>query len=190
VLRKVNQRGDVRTDARENRERLLGAARRLLRQRGTEASLREVAREARVGIGTLYRHFPTREALVEAALSAEFDALAGEGRQLEAAGEPGQVLLEWLREFAALTGAYEGLPSSVLTALGDPASPLHHSCLALRRRAAALLTRAQRSGELRADLTVADLLSLTAGLAWAANRTPGGTPVDHLLALAFEGLSA
>jgi len=179
----------VRADARRNYDLLLNEARAAFAEHGTEASLRDVARRAGVGIGTLYRHFPTREALLEALLRSNFDALRGQADELLAADEAREALLSWLMRLATGSTAYRGLPESVMAALRDEGSQLHDSCVAMRAAGGRLLSRAQAAGEVRADVTADELLALAAGVAWASEQSGG--PADlirRLLSLAMEGL--
>jgi AcrR family transcriptional regulator len=182
--------GPTRTDARRNYDQLLTAARDTFTEQGTDASLREVARRAGVGIGTLYRHFPTREALLEALLRDGFDTLRGRAVELLAARDPGDALVTWLGELATGSARYEGLPASVMGALRDPDSRLHASCDALRTGAADLLARAQRSGQVRPDLSAAELLAAVSAMAWAARQAPRRADFgDRFLSLLVEGLA-
>lgn len=181
----------IRADARRNYDLLLAAAREAFAAHGTDASLRDIARQAGVGIGTLYRHFPTREALLEALLASRFDALRQRAEQLSTAAAPGSALLDWLGELAAGSVTYRGLPESVMTALRDEQSQLHASCAGMRAAGGRLLRRAQEAGEVRPDVTAAQLLALAAGLAWAGEQS--ADPVDmvrHLLSIAADGLRA
>lgn len=182
-----------RTDVQRNRESLLTAAREALATAGTDASLREIARRAGVGIGTLYRHFPTREALLEALLDSNFDILRRRAeRLLDASGPaPREALLTWLNELGAGAGTYQGLPQSIMAALDDESSELHGSCAEMRAAGARLLERAQQAGQVRADLTVYDAIALTIGLAWAGQQ-PGQSPdlTERLLSTAMYGLAA
>src|ERR1700677_1307593 len=119
----------MRADARRNYDVLLSVAAQCFAEQGTDASLRDVARKAGVGIGTLYRHFPTREALLEAVLGSRFDRLRERADELAAtASSPQQALGDWLAEFAAGSVTYRGLPNEVMSALHDRESPLHASC--------------------------------------------------------------
>jgi AcrR family transcriptional regulator len=167
----------MRADARRNHERVLDAARAAFAEQGTDVSLREVARRADVGIGTLYRHFPTREALIEAAMRHGLDALCARADELRDTRSPGDALVEWLDAFAASSVRYDGLPASLLGALEDERSELHRSCQSMHEAAAGLLRRAQQAGEARPDVTAGDLLTLTAGIAWANQQ--GGARDDR-----------
>ncbi len=182
--------GTVRVDARRNHDLLLDAAREAFAAHGTDASLRDIARQAGVGIGTLYRHFPTREALLEALLRSRFDALRDRAGELAATAAPGAALLAWLGELAAGSVTYRGLPESVMAALRDEESQLHASCAGMRAAGGRLLERAQAAGEARPEVTAAQLLALAAGLAWAGEQSgdPDGM-VRDLLSIAARGLT-
>jgi AcrR family transcriptional regulator len=150
-----------------------------------------VARRAGVSIATLYRHFPTREALLEALLRHGFDTLHARADDLLAASDPGQALVSWIRELAVASVRYDGLPASVMAALRNPGSTLHSSCAGLRASAGDLLARAQRSGQVRADLETDELLAAVYAMAWAARQaaTAAGAG-DRFLELLVEGLAA
>ena len=117
---------ELRADARRNRGELLDVARQVIAEEGVDASLRDIARRAGVGIGTLYRHFPTREALLAAIIDDGVRRLAVHAQQLAAARPPGEALDAWLTDVAGRIGPYRGLAASMLEAVtdeetGDPA---------------------------------------------------------------------
>ncbi len=181
----------VRADGRRSHEDLLAAARETFAEHGTDASLREVARRAGVSIATLYRHFPTREALLEALLRHAFDTLRARAADLLAAPDPGLALVTWIRELTAASARYDGLPASVMGALRDPGSTLHESCAGLRIAASDLLARAQRSGRIRADLEAGELLAAVYAMAWAARQAPVTADAgERFLELLVDGLAA
>ena len=180
----------MRADARRNYDRLLGEARTAFTERGVDASLDDIARRAGVGIGTLYRHFPTREALLEALLRERFDELAAHARRLLDAETPRAALAEWLEAFVVGTATYRGLTAVLLTTLRDETSQLHASCQAMRDGGAALLARAQRAGDVRADVTPLDVALLASGLSWAHEQAPPDPArVGSLLGVLLDGLS-
>lgn len=182
---------NLRADARRNYDLLVSVARAAFAEHGVDASLRDIARQAGVGIGTLYRHFPTREALVEALLSERFDDLRARADSLLTSASPGTALFDWLRQLAVGSTTYRGLPESVLGALRDDESRLHASCAAMRAAGGRLLDRAQQAGDVRADVVMNELLSLAAGIAWASEQSPGQTDlVDRLLSMAMHGFAA
>ncbi|CAI7974236.1 MULTISPECIES: TetR/AcrR family transcriptional regulator [unclassified Parafrankia] len=179
-----------RADARRNYELILDVARDVFAEHGIDASLRDIARRAGVGIGTLYRHFPTREALLEALLGRGFDGLRARAESLLAAPRPRDALLTWLGEVATGSAVYQGLPASILAALEDESSALHGSCAAMRAAGAGLLERAARTGAVRGDITIDDLLAFVAAIAWASEQSsdPSGR-AERLLSMMICGLA-
>lgn len=178
-----------RVDARRNRERLLASARQVFLEQGTDASLRDVARRADVGIATLYRHFPTREALLEAVLRGRLDTLRTTADELAGDPSPGGALTAWLGRFAESAGAWHGLPATVMAALRDDGSELHASCAALQEAAGRLLCRAQETGAARVDLRVEDLFAAAAAVGWLAEHA-GHEPAARVLALLGDGVTS
>lgn len=176
----------MRADARRNYERLLAAAAELFAEEGTNAALDDVARRAGIGNATLYRHFPTRQDLVEALLTDRYDDLRTAAERLLDDPDPRVALITWLRFFIAHITAYRGLAGTVMDTLGNPASELSGSCQGMRAGASKLLGRAQDAGVFRPDLTISELLRLTNGVALAAQSHPDET--DRLLKLLTEGL--
>ena len=178
-----------RADAQRNYEQVLAAARAAFAEHGTDASLRDVARRAGVGIGTLYRHFPTREALLEALLRDRFDNLREHAGSLADADDTRAALLDWLARLAAGSTTYRGLPDSVLSALRDKRSSLHAACEAMRTAGRDLLRRAQHADTVRDTVTIEDLLVLATGVAWAAQQSPRPeATIDHLLGYLADGI--
>ncbi|SFB52589.1 transcriptional regulator, TetR family [Amycolatopsis marina] len=176
----------VRADARRNRDRLLAEAEAVFRDRGTGASLEDIARGAGVGIGTLYRHFPTREALLEALMQDRFSTLCSRSDELLDARSPRAALLSWLREFVASSSRYRGLPASVMATLANEESRLSASCRAMGEAGQRLLVRAQQAAEVRSDLRIDELLPLAASISWAAEHRQ--EDIDRFLVLLFEGI--
>ncbi|GAA3302096.1 TetR/AcrR family transcriptional regulator [Dactylosporangium vinaceum] len=178
-----------RADAQRNYERILAVARTVIEEQGTQASLRDVARRAGVGLGTLYRHFPSRDALLEALLRRRFDDLAARADVLGGSCPPHEALARWLDEFVAGAGRYRGLPASIMATLRADDSPLHASCLAMRRSVGALLQQAQTAGQVRPDVTAVDVFALANAVGWIAEQDPALTARrEHLLALVLDGL--
>jgi AcrR family transcriptional regulator len=153
-----------RVDAERNRERLLSTAKATFAKRGTSASLEEIARETGVGIGTLYRHFPTRDALVAAVYRNETEQLAGAARTLSAAHPPLEALRRWMNLFVDYMATKRGL-HSVLDALGGGTSVLYaDSTEQMTSALRTLMDRAVKSGEAKVDLDALDLLRAVAGV--------------------------
>lgn len=180
----------MRADAQRNYERLLEVARGVVTEHGADASLRDVARKADVGLATLYRHFPTREALVEALLRTDVDSLADQAADLETSDSPEEGLRAWLRGCVALNNEYRGVTALFAAALEDTESALHDSCVELHDTGARLLHRAQEAGVARADLTGTDLFALVAALAWLHDQPAFAPHADHLLDVMLSAILA
>lgn len=183
----------MRADARRNYERLLTQARAAFAEHGTDASLEDVARRAGVGIGTLYRHFPNRHALLSAVFEDAVGELVARARELLHAPEPCSALVTWLREVVAHAGAYRGLALALMSVSSDSAdsgSALARCGTPIREAGGALLARARESGAVRADVTIGDLLQLTHAIGLAAAESPTDpTLADRLLHLTLRGLT-
>jgi AcrR family transcriptional regulator len=176
----------MRADARRNYERLLAAAAALFAEQGTNVALDDIARRAGIGNATLYRHFPTRQDLVEALLTERYDDLRASAGRLLNTHDPLTALFTWLRSFITHVTTYRGLAISVMDILRNAESELSASCQGMRIAGAKLLARAQDTAAIRPDLTISELLRLTNGVAIAAEGHPDETP--RLLLLLTEGL--
>lgn len=178
-----------RADGQRNRERLVEAAKAVFADAGTDASLEEIARRAEVGIGTLYRHFPNRYALMDAVFEEETLALAARAGSLLDAQSPIGALQEWLRAYAVYSAQYRGLAVALMEA-DEGRMPACKG--ALTAAGDQLLVRAQQAGEVRADVAVADIMRLTSAIVVAAERNP----TDHrgtfqrLMDLTLDGYRA
>ncbi|MEK8227106.1 helix-turn-helix domain-containing protein [Oerskovia sp. M15] len=170
----------MRADARKNYDRLLLIARDVVTEQGADASLRDIARRADVGLGTLYRHFPTREALLEALIRTNVDAATARAADLETSSTPEDALFAWLRDSVAITHEYRGVGTLLTAAIEDTESALHASCVALHDAGARLLERAQAAGAARADIDGTDLFALVAALAWLYDQPSLALRADHL----------
>jgi AcrR family transcriptional regulator len=176
----------LRADARDNRERLLRAARVVLAEQGAQASLNKIAQDAGVGPGTLYRHFPNLQALVVAIIGGDVEKLCADGRDLLDHPSPEEALRTWLRAVAVHATAMRGLVATQMAAqpgagTGDALAACHEAILST---GAALLTRAQHEAGTPTDLDIADLLKLANAIAWASEQTPRDPHVlDRLFAL-------
>jgi len=178
----------MRADAKKNYEHLLSVARAVVTERGADASLRDVARRAGVGLGTLYRHFPTREALLEALLRASFDELTARAGELEASSSPDDALVSWLREAVAVAHNYRGVAASMMAAIADPESALHASCVTMRAAGTRLLALTQAEGMARTDIDGTDLFALVGALAWLGDQPSFAPRADHLFAFTASAI--
>ncbi|WP_326597907.1 TetR/AcrR family transcriptional regulator [Streptomyces sp. NBC_01803] len=170
----------MRADARKNRDQLLAVAGTAITEQGVDVSLRDIARRADVGLATLLRHFPTREALLDALLRTSFDELTAKADELERMSEPEDALVSWLRDCVAWTTEYRGVTVLMAAAIEDSESALHASCVTLRAAGARLLTRAQAAGAARTDIDGTDLFALVAALAWLGDQPSLAPRAGHL----------
>jgi AcrR family transcriptional regulator len=178
----------MRADARRNYEHLLVVARVVVTEQGAEASLRDVARRAGVGLATLYRHFPTREALLDTLLRTGFDELTARAAELETSLSSRAALVSWLRECVACATEYRGVTEMMVAAIEDPESALHASCVAMRAAGTRLLTRAQVEGTARTDMDGTDLFALVGALAWLSDQPALTARADHLFELVADAV--
>ena len=174
----------LRADAQRNRGRLLAAAEEVFKERGADASLDDVAKHAKVGIGTLYRHFPTREALLAAACDERLLAMSDASRVADDEHPPGQALRLYIEQLVRHATVYRGLATSLGIVLqnGTP------GCQASTAEGARLLARAQRAGEIRRDLTFDDVVCLTTAVSLAAGGQPSKAKIAKLVGMFFDGL--
>lgn len=172
----------MRADARRNHDLLVAAAMAVIAEKGPDASLNEIARRAGVGPGTLYRHFPTRDALLAAVFQGRLTRLCAQAKELAEAMPPGEALVAWLRLLITHAMTDHGLGARMMLATSSAGV----DCWAMLRGAAErLLHPAQRAGSVRADVEFVDLVELTAGIA-QATTDPGRA--ERLLTLTLDGL--
>ena len=180
------QQRPMRADARRNRERVLNEAREAFLEYGAEAPLEDIAKRAGVGIGTLYRHFPTRLELQEAVYREQVAELSAAAYRLAETLPPGEALAAWMRAFAGYALTKRGLMQT-LKAVIDRHSELFDRCHEeIRTAVGVVLTPAQEAGLARRDVGVTDVLRLTHGLAVASEYAPEDT--DRLLSILLDGL--
>jgi len=175
-----------RKDAQRNYDRLLATAREAFAEQGVGASLNDIARRADVGNVTLYRHFPTRQALLEALLGESLRGLRVRSDELLTARQPGDALANWIDAAVEHAMTYRGLIDFLIDSLADPGSDLHASCQAMKAGGAQLLAYAQQAGAVRSDVDASALFSLVAAVAWSAERTPEDR--EQVLAILLDGL--
>lgn len=161
----------MRADALRNRERLVEVAQSAFATNGIETSLEEIARQAGVGIGTLYRRFPRREDLIAAVLSERYLKLAECASVLtERRADADAALTEWLTLLVEHMAIYRGLSGAVKEAIHDQSTALGRTCKEMMDAGTGLLERGQRVGAFRPDVTFYDVLSLCSGIVTAVER--------------------
>ena len=176
-----------RADAARNYDKLLAAALEAFTSQGEDASLEGIARRADVGIGTLYRNFPTRQALLEAVYVEEVEGICRAAQEFEGA-DPWQALTAWLRRFAAYATTKKALAGELMAYM-DEGSEVFLQCRhAIKAAGTPLLEAAQRSGDVRSDVHFMDVVRMVGGIATMANTEPG--QVDRILVVALDGLRA
>lgn len=161
----------TRTDAARNRAHILGVAEQGFADEGVELAMDTIARRAGVGAGTLYRHFPTREALVAAVLEERYSDLERERLAIEEERDSLRALERWLDAVSVWMRAYEGLTGPLSLAHGNRTSPLAPTCQQVIGATEHFLGAAQRDGHARPGLRGHDLFMATLAVAWAAGAT-------------------
>jgi AcrR family transcriptional regulator len=173
-----------RADARANRDKLVAAARAVFTDKGTSAPLERVAERAGVGIATLYRHFPTRQALLEAVYVDEVEAMARAAAELVEL-PPWEALSQWLHQYVGFAATKRALNEALMET--DPNSNVLLTCrTAIVEAGTALVERAQRAGVVRNDTTFMDIVRMVGAIAMVPTEDP--EQKNRLLELALDGL--
>jgi AcrR family transcriptional regulator len=177
-----------RADAVRNRERVLEAAQIVFSEGGEEASLEAVARAAGVGIGTLYRHFPTREALFEAVYRREVQQLADLAEQLKQEAQPIDALRHWMRSNVKFVATKKGMSAALTLAAYKNSELFSYSFERLTRAVGGLLDRAIAAGEIRDDISPEDVLRALVGMCYMHDQPGWQTSVLRLVDVFVDGL--
>jgi AcrR family transcriptional regulator len=172
-----------RTDAQRNRERILGVAKEAFTRHGANASLDDIAREAGVGPGTLYRHFPSRDALIEAVYRSEVERLAEAQRKFAETMPPIEALRAWMLLFVDYIAAKHIIAPALNTIVGGAAKLYEGSRTQVQGAIDALVKRAIQSGDIRKDLEPFDLLRALIGVSNVAppptgSKARGGSSIS------------
>jgi AcrR family transcriptional regulator len=174
-----------RADARRNHEKVVAAAREAFTERGASTSLEEIARRAEVGIGTLYRNFPNRQALLEAVYVDEVDSLCRSAAEFEGMA-PWEGFAAWVRRLVRYLATKQALVHELFEYL-DREAPLFQSCRSsLFAAGEPLLARAQEAGVVRPDTNLSEVIQMVGGIA----KIPSAAPeqIDHIVEIALDGL--
>jgi AcrR family transcriptional regulator len=177
-----------RVDAVRNRDRVLEAAKVVFSAGGPEASLEAVARRAGVGIGTLYRHFPTREALFEAVYRREVQQLADLAEQLKQEAKPVEALRHWMRSNVTFVATKKGMSAALALAAYKNPELLSYSFDQLTRAVGSLLDRAIAAGEIRDDVRPEDLMRALIGMCYLHDQPGWQAGVLRLVDVFIDGL--
>jgi AcrR family transcriptional regulator len=178
----------LRADAQRNRDRLIEVATTAFTDSGVDVALEEIARQAEVGIGTLYRHFPTREALVMAVYRKQIDDLEVAAQQLPLTHRPAEALRLWMRGFVEYGAVKRGLVVLLRTMMDTDSDLFDHARTTLRESAHRLMAAAADAGEIRPDFAAQDVVRALGGICMATDRADAGGTALTLVDLVFDGL--
>jgi AcrR family transcriptional regulator len=189
--KKTLDKGDLRktrADALRNRERLLEAARNVFSAGGPEASLEAVAHKAGVGIGTLYRHFPTRESLFEAVYRREVQELADLAERLKKETRPIEALRQWMHSVVKFVATKKGMSTALALAIAKDSDLISYSADLLTGAIGVLLEQAIVAGEVRSDVSAGDLLRAIVGMCYTHDQPGWQKNVLRLVDILIDGL--
>jgi AcrR family transcriptional regulator len=180
----------VRADAKRNYDRIVEVAREVFREQGYDASLDEVAKRAGVGPGTLYRHFPNRDALLDAIMQSWVDRVEqAVEKTLAYEGPPRDLLLNWFEEYVRLISLHKGGPAKITSAMGDPDSPILTKCQVLRGAHDRVIAALREQDALREDVETLQVIRLVGGVATVADQSElDEAAVRPLLEVVADGL--
>ncbi|MCE7005442.1 TetR/AcrR family transcriptional regulator [Kibdelosporangium philippinense] len=179
----------LRADARRNRARVLEVAQQVFETEGLAVPVDEVAKRAGVGIGTVYRHFPTKEALLEAILISRVEALIADAQALAGASDPGAAFFGFVVRMVRQVVGNKALGEALVSSGFDPVEVLGPTHAVLRAAQDHLLARAQEAGAVRKDVTGADVKAIIVGIIAAERHTDDGEP-GRLGSIMIESLRA
>ncbi|MFI6284588.1 TetR/AcrR family transcriptional regulator [Streptomyces sp. NPDC051018] len=180
----------LRADARRNREKILSAAVRIFAEQGLDAHMERIAKEAGVGSGTLYRNFPTREVLIEAAYRNELDKLCDAVPELLESMPPQRALRAWTGRFIDYATAKLGMAEALRAVVETGVNPYAHSRERILEALASLLSASIDAGSVRSDISAEDLFAALTGIALTCGRPEQREQAERLLDLIGDGLRA
>jgi AcrR family transcriptional regulator len=184
----VVRKGPRRADAQHNYDVILSATRVAVALHGGDIVLEEIARNAGVGIGTLYRHFPTRQALLEAAFLDEALELRQCAEEMKSAPATFDALIDWLRLQMDFGAHGRSMGAAVMNAKHTEGTEIQIACVDMREAGAVLLRRAQEAGEVRPDVEIIDLLRLMHGIVIANEQAPDQSRVNPMFDVVIAGI--
>jgi AcrR family transcriptional regulator len=178
----------LRADARRNRDALLATAAELFAEQGVDVSLEEIARRSGVGIGTLYRHFPTREALIADVYRREVEHLCGGVDELMATLAPAEALEEWMRRFVSYVSTKRGMAAALKSVIGADSELFTTSRTKINEAMATLVRGAAESGTVRPDANPDDVLRAMSGFCLISDQPGWQEQALRLVSLLVDGL--
>lgn len=180
----------LRVDAQRNYDKLVLAAREAFRERGSDASLDDIAKRAGVGPGTLYRHFPTRDALIDALMRDWSERINADSEEIAASDLPArEALTTWFAKFVENVGIYQGAAAKVMSAMDDPSSPIYRKCQVLVAANEKVLARARELDALRDGVEAREVMRIVSGIATVVDQS--GLTADQaepMLAIVLDGI--
>jgi AcrR family transcriptional regulator len=174
-----------RADAKRNREQLIAAGRAAFADKGAAASLEDIARRAQLGVGTLYRHFPTRQALLEAVYVEEVEALCRSAEDLTDR-DAWQALVQWFDRFVDYVATKKALAEEMMATVSADAAVFRQCHEAIFAAGEPLLARARTAGAVRTDVEFVDVIRMVSGVCMIRNATPD--EIRRVLRMALDGL--
>ena len=178
----------LRADACRNRDRLIEVAATTFAERGVNASLEEVAKRAGVGIGTLYRHFPTRDALIESVYRLEVEHLCDSSIELLQTRPPDEALAEWMQRFVAYVATKRGLAMALKSMISADSDLFAYTHLRVRTAISSLVEAGISSGRIRADVDPEDLLRALSGVCMVTDQPGWQQQACRISGLLMDGL--
>ncbi|MEU7039756.1 helix-turn-helix domain-containing protein [Streptomyces varsoviensis] len=178
----------LRADAQRNRDKILATAVRVFTEEGLDAHLERIAKEAGVGTGTLYRNFPTRDALVEAAYRNEVARLCDAAPELLAELPPREALREWTYRFIDYAGAKLGMADALRAAVASGANPYADSRTMIQSALSALMEAGAAAGTIRPEIRPTDLFAALAGIALTSAAPDQRDQAERLIGITLRGL--
>jgi AcrR family transcriptional regulator len=175
-----------RADARRNYDKVLAAAREAFAEGGESTALEEIARRAGVGIGTLYRNFPNRQALLETLYLEEVEGICQMAEEQRESADPWEALTSWFERFIGYIATKQALAAELTNYLDRDAQLFKSSRAALWAAGEPLLTRAQEAGVVRPDAEIGDVMHMVMGIAKVPSADPSQT--THIVRIALDGL--
>jgi AcrR family transcriptional regulator len=178
----------LRADAQRNREKILAAAVRMFAEQGLDATFDRIAKEAGVGSGTLYRNFPNREVLIEAAYRGELAKLCDAASDLLASLSPRRAMRAWMARFMDYATAKIGLAEALRALIDSGVNPYDRTRQLMREAVSSLLAAGVAEGSIRGDVDVADVIAGLTGIALASGTPEQRDQAERLLDLFMDGL--
>jgi AcrR family transcriptional regulator len=182
----------MRADARRNYEKIVAAAREVFAERGAEGSLDEIAKRAGVGPGTLYRHFPSREDLIDALMRDWSARVVADSEAAATDGLPARETLDkWFEAFVRHITLHRGAAAKITAAMDDPSSPIYGKCQVIASANERVLDYVRDTGQLRRGVESRDVVRLVSGVASVADAGGmGSDAVDSMLGIVIDGILA